>query len=298
MNKVNPENYHISISPLADIIRNEKIKFDDFQMQIFEEVFYLCVNDNFIKDVWNIRKEITKKHPNKKIPTTDTEEAEEIVRLLYLKNYRFYKEKMESLLKKYKLIHPLYWDNKLKWIEVEEIELAIIFKKKPRINLSNNKEAQKKLECYPSNLLDNIVFRNSPFQKDDGLPFWNNSYFTRKTMPTVGNSYHINYDGYAPKLTVSFPVYASLTEMKKILADNYGEIKKYRAEKLPLSDKKDYRKNELSKSIDAYSMSVLGKNFSQIAYELDKKYAGMEHNIDSVRKLIKRLKKESERFNK
>lgn len=290
---------YIDLTDLVSLLGNKKWKFDNNQMQIFEEIVFLCINDNFIKDVQKIRAYFIKKHPNIAIPARDTFQAEAVVRYLYMKHHKKYRQFIDELIKKYKLIAPLYWQDKLQFIESaieDEIRdnsyhFTKMSKGEARFNV-----IEEKLEDYPLNLMDNIILRNSPFQLDDAYPFWNNPYFTRKLSEGIGLSVSIE-DKYGTKLNIGFPPYASLSEMINLLKKNYKKIQEERAEFLAVPAKKDYRKSELKKSIDAYMMYVKGEKIERIAVELDRLYGG-EHTFESINKMVERMKKEAERFDK
>jgi len=154
---------------------------------------------------------------------------------------------------------------------------------------------ERSLQFCPLNLMDNIVLRNTPFLAgDDSYPLWNNPRFTRKPNENILVSLESKY---GVRINIGFPAYSSLSEMVNLLKNNYKKIQEFRAEVLPIPAKKDYRKSELKKSIDTYMMYVREWKIEKIAIELDKKYGG-EHTYESINKIVERMKKDSERFNK
>ena len=90
-------------------------------------------------------------------------------------------------------------------------------------------------------------------------------------------------------------MYATLSEMQKLLKDKYKEIQRYRNKHLPVSIKRDHRKDVLPKMIDAYVLEAQGKNSVLIAKFLDEKYKD-ENTFENVYMLVKRIKEEAKRF--
>lgn len=295
----NSQKNYIDIGDLSDLLANKRWHFDKHQMQIFEEIVYLCINDSFIKDVQKIRSYFIKKYSNIAIPTNNTYKAEAVVRFLYIKHHKKYKKLVEELIKKYKLIPWLYWEDKLRFINMyieDELKERDHFDRKISKSEARFNAIEEKLEDYPLNLMDNIILRNSPFQRDDAFPFWNNPYFTRKPMAGLSMPMSIVRKHQAI-INIGFPAYSSLSEMIELLKKNFKKIQEYRATELPVPAKKDYRKSELKKSIYAYMMYIKGEKIERIAIELDKKYGG-EHTFESIIKIVERMKKDSERFDK
>lgn len=269
--------------------------FDKYQLQIIEEVVFLCVNESFIQDIENIRKWMLGKYPKMPIPTKNLWRAEGILGFIYRKHYKKYKNLIAELIEKYKLISNLYWQDKFAHLDMkikDEMEDEKISQKEARSRAIEEISDNIDLE-----LLDSIIIRNKPFDTSDGFPFWCNPYFTRKLLNGIKPiTMNIKKD-WITQMEIGFPAYATLPEMQKLLKDNYKEIQIYRQKHLPLKAIKDSRKSSLAKMIDAYLFYLEGKNNARIAVELDKKYGG-DLTLDAVNVLIKRLKQESFRFNK
>jgi hypothetical protein len=259
---------YIDIADLSDFLRSdwaENLNLDGNYMQIIEEVVFLCINDDFIKDIGIIRKKILKKYPKFNIPTSIPHQASEIVCFVYENFYKDYKDSIKGIIEKYKLLSPMYHQEEF----MEDTSLQI---------------------------LDSIIFLNKPFDNSDAFPFWANPYFTKKTDELGGITIKITKDP-IPYLEIGFPPYANIQEMQKIIKKNYDKIQEYRNKNLPLLKQRDHRKDNLPKMIDAYMLSIQGKSKEKIAIELDKKYEN-EISFEGVNQLIKRIKSEAKRFNK
>lgn len=294
---------YIDLSGVSDFLKDNTSPSENAVRQILEEVVFLCINENFLKDVQSIRKIISIAYPNITLPISSAPIVEDFVRLLYTKFYVIYTSLMEDLIKKYKLIPSIYWRNKLELID--SCIWCRIYKSKdghethPPMKYMEDRAIRinRALKNLPLGLMDNIILRNSPIPKDDNFPLWANPYFTRSRYEGFPLSMRIDENPHQTMLNIGFPAYASLSEMITILRDNFNEIQKFRSEQLPIPNRKDARKNEIGKSIDAYTMSMDGLGLTKIANKLDIKYGG-DYTFEGVQKLIKRMKDESKRFDK
>lgn len=291
---------YIDIAEISDFLRSNESKqfnLDGSQMQLIEEVAFLCVNVNFIEDVNKIRNQLLKKNAKLNIPATHYRQAESILGYVYYNYYSQYKKFIEDLIYKYKLLPSIYWKDKLLFLD-NDIEDEVREAKEDGIKITK-KEAynialEKKVEDIELELLDSIIISNKPFSKHDGYPFWANPYFTRKIASDI--TIKLKKDGVA-RLEIGFQPYATLPEMKKVLKDNYKKIQEYRELHLPITQRRDHRKDNLPKMIDAYMLNLRGDKITSIANFLDEKYGG-DISFEGVNQLISRIKLESRRFNR
>lgn len=291
----------IDLTDLSYFLRNDVSKdfnITNHYMQMIEEVVFLCTNRDFISDIIDVRKKILKKYPRMEIPTLNTRKAEVFLGHIYEFWYEPYKKLIQILLDKYKLLPNVYWQDKLLFLDSkidDELDDARendekISKKEAR--LLALEDALENTELY---LLDSIILRNKPFDKRDIFPFWANPYFTRKTNELGGIKINIKKDLFS-HLEISFPPYTTLQEMQQLLKDNYKKIQEYREKQLPLPSKRDHRKDNLPKMIDAYMLYINGEDKSIIANFLDARYGG-SITFEGVTQLITRIQLEGERFN-
>jgi hypothetical protein len=292
---------YIDLSDLANFLRSDwrkQFNLDGHHMQLVEEVVFLCANDDFIRDVENIRKQILKKYPKLNIPTSNHRQAERILGFIYEHLYKPYKKSIEKLIEKYKLLPHLYWRDKFFMLD-SKIEDEITDAKDYYDEKITKKEARfraiKKItDDIDLELLDSIIIRNKPFDRYDGYPFWINPYLTRKTNELTGITINLEKEG-IPYLEIGFPPYATLPEMQKLLKNNYNKIQEYRERYLSVPAKRDHRKDNLPKMIDAYLLDTQGKKKATIANILDEKY-GSSITFEGVTQLVKRMKTEANRF--
>lgn len=294
-------NSYIDITDLSDFLRNNGrrwVNLDGHYMQVIEEVSFLCVNDNFIRDIIDTRKRLLKSHPGLNIPTDNTRQAESILGYVYEHSYKLYKNLIAKLIDKYKLLPSLYWKDKFYFL-ASEIETRLGSTIFPGEKLSKsearNEAIESIIEDMDLELLDSLILRNKPFDMHDGLPFWANPGLTRKTIGRGDISMNLKKTG-RPRLEIGFPPYATLPDMQAILKDNYKMIQEYREANLPVLSKRDHRKDNLPKMIDAYMLHTQGKSLKSIANILDKRYG--DYNLyEGVSQMISRIKSESKRFN-
>jgi len=298
----NPIKNYIDLTDLADFLIDKKhnlFALDNHSMQVIEEVAFLCANENFISDINNIRKQLIKKSPKLSIPRGTSYKSEQVLRFIYIHQYKLYKKSVENIIEKYKLLPELYWQDKFFMLD-SSIDSKISNKKsfgekinKKEIRLNVTEEA---LDDINLDLIDNIIILNKPFDKYDGYPLWANPYFTRKANKIGNTTIKIKKEG-IPSLEIGFPAYATLPEMQAILKQSYKKIQEYRASKLPVPAKRDHRKDNLPKMIDAYMLNAKGEDKTTIAVFLDDKYDD-NLSFEAVAQLIIRMKKETNRFNR
>ncbi len=266
--------------------------YDDHDMQIIEELVYLCINEDFVFDVNLIRSTIQRWYPKFLIPT-DSMDSTKIVRNFIAQNHSdAYRKRIEKLIKKYKLIPSLYWHDHFRFTP---------FKVKEYISERGMSKERAQFMAYEDAeftflppILDNIIIQNTVYDEREGPPYWLNSNFTRK-QHSGKLSIEIEKDSAETVLKVSFPPYCNLKEMQRLLQTNYKEIQKEREKELPVPARKDSRKQALPKALDAYIMQRKGMKLSEIAVRLDEKYSD-DLTFEAINKLIKRLVQESSRF--
>lgn len=103
---------YIDLSDLSEFLINKDkalLTIGNYEMQIIEEVAFLCINKDFIKDVLKIRNSLFKKIPNIEIPSRNLYSAESLLKKVYYNNYSNYKKSILELIDKYKLLQNLYW---------------------------------------------------------------------------------------------------------------------------------------------------------------------------------------------
>jgi hypothetical protein len=293
-----PQNY-IDISDLSKFLVNDwskQFNLDSHKMQIIEEVVFLCANDEFIKDIQKIRAKLRKRHPKLDLPTSEYRKVENILGFLYEYSYKEYKNSIEGLIKKYKLIPTIYWRDKLFMLDSiinDEIKDARDDKEKITKKEAFSRVLERLSDHLDPELLDYIIILNKPFDIHEGFPFWVNPYITREQLTDI--TINLKRQG-LPYLEIGFPPYANLKEMQTILKANYKKIQEYREANLPLPVKRDHRKDNLPKMIDAYMRTVLGDKETTVAIFLDKRYGG-SISFEGVKQLVSRMKKEADRFN-
>lgn len=281
---------YIDVGDLADYIRKEKS--DNDQLQIFEEVFFLCCNSQFVEDINKIRTMIESEIPDIKLPTYTEYNNSSILNLIYKKIYPTYKEAIRILIKKYKLISSIYWLDYYEWIE-NRIKMEMSIEKISRVE-AIKKIIEEKLNLKKLNLLDSIIIRNKLFDSRDEDLSWCNTYITRKSLKNI-MYINIKSNSFETNIWIGFPPYATLSEMQKLLKDNYEFIQEYRESKLPILKKRDHRKDNLAKIMDIYYLNSIGLNKTKLAVKLDEKY-NQDTTLESINIMLKRIKKESERF--
>jgi hypothetical protein len=105
---------YIEIQYLSDYLQSDFVKesiIDIRQMQITEEIIFLCTNNKFISDILKLRDKLMRKFPDLNLPIDikDTDKGSEILKFIYLNFYKEYQKSMSNILIKYKLIPELYW---------------------------------------------------------------------------------------------------------------------------------------------------------------------------------------------
>jgi len=292
---------YIDLSDLSEFLRsdcNKSLKLDNIHCQVIEEITFLCANDDFIKNVISIRKQILKKYPKLDIPTSNLYRAKRILGFIYKHFYKSYKKSITILIKKYKLLPHLYWSDKFFMLDSEienQLEHARDYYDKITKKEARMLAIEEITDDIELELLDSIIIQNKPHNKLSGFPFWANPYFTRKTSELGGLTMKVNKDAIS-YLEIGFPPYATLPEMQKLLKKHYKEIQIYREAHLPVSVRRDHRKDNLPKMIDAYLLDAQGNGKVTIANILDEKYGG-NITLEGVTQLIKRIKAETNRFN-
>lgn len=290
---------YIDISDLsAFLVSNwsKQFNLDSHKMQIIEEVAFLCANDKFIEDIKKIRTKLLKKHPKLDLPTLSYHKAERILGFLYEHSYKTYRGLVEDLIEKYKLIPTIYWRDKLFLLDSkidEEIRDARDDNEKITKKEAFSRVIKRLSDHLDPELLDYIIILNKPFDTHEGYPFWVNPYITREQLTDI--TINLKRHG-LPYLEIGFPPYANLKEMQTILKTNYQRIQEYRQSNLPLPAKRDHRKDNLPKMIDAYMLTVKGNTQTTIANHLDKQFGG-EISFEGVKQLVSRIKTEANRFN-
>lgn len=292
----------IDITDLSDFLRSDWCKqfnFDGHRMQLVEEVTFLCASQDFIKDIEAIRKRLLKKYPKLNLPVSNRREAERILRAIYFGFYEPYKKSIKALIQKYKLLSHIYWQDKFFLLDdrtEDEIEDAKDNDEEITKGEARFRAMEELLEDFDLVLLDNIIIRNKPFSKDNVFLSWANPYFTRKISELSSITININKEG-MNELEISFPPYATLPEMQALLKKNYKKIQEYREAHLPLTSKRDHRKDNLPKMIDAYMLDIQGKSKAEIANVLDERYGG-NTSFEAISQLVSRMKTEASRFSK
>jgi len=294
------EEAHINLVDLSVFLRSNRIKefkLDTHHFEIIEEVVFLCANTNFVNDINKIRKKILKKYPRLPLPVSNYIEAEYVLKFIYTHFYSQYKNLVEEILKKYKRLPNMYWQDKFLFLESKVDD--IIKKGKFCGNKVGKKEAlflamEEMTDNINLELIDSLIIRNAPFQAGDGFPFWVNPFLTRKTAELGGITVNLR-KGPINLIEIGFPPYATLTEMKELLTDQYEKIQEYRNKTLFLPIKRDHRKDNLPKMIDAHTLNLQGKSDEEIAIILDAKYGG-DITFEAVRQLIKRMGLEADKF--
>jgi hypothetical protein len=296
MTPINKEPLDIDLRSLLDFLNSgftELLGLDSHDMQIIEEVVFLCLNPDFILDVNILRGEIIKKFPNLNIPASNYDQARSIVVSLGFNHYEFYRSKIYEIISRYNLIPALYWNDRFKFYR---FDVPDFMSEDGMTREQAELEAQRKLDhTYQMQILDFIFILNTVFDESEGTPSWINSNYTRKAILDNQLSLDVEHSYHETTLNVSFPPYANLTEMQQLLAKNYKRIQEYRSKHLPLSPKKDRRKTALPKMLDAYLMNRAGYGVMGISLALDSKY-GTESTFEGVTKLIERMHQEVTRF--
>lgn len=294
--------HYIDLFDLSSFLKSKSVedyKFDGHHYQIIEEVVFLSANKNFISDILSARLKIQKRFPDLILPTDNIYKAKQILRLLYISFYEEYKTIISDLISEYKLLPDLYWRDKIFSLNRETEKLLDDHEfsgDKITKDEANSIALDSLLEDVDLDLLDNIIICNKPFNKADGFPFWINPFLTRKTNELMGLRMEVLQNP-IPYLNIGFPIYASLIEMQKMLKENYQAIQDFRVNNIQWKDKRDHRKDNLPKMIDAYLLDKVGKDKLQISIELEKEY-GTEISFEAVGQLIKRFQDEANKMGK
>lgn len=273
----------------------ERFKLDSHHMQIIEEVVFLCLNESFIRDIQMMRSKIQTYFPDTFLPTQNTRQTRDLALLLGLKWHEKYKENINQIVRKYNLIPSLYWRDQFSLAHgrvLDKIQDKGVSKLEAENEIWNDRH-----NFYLPSLLDWIILQNTVFDPEEAWPSWINPHITKKSDSPLMFNMNIEEQFGITNLKISFPPYASLTEMKKILTDNYAKIQNFREERLPMPAKKDRRKTALPKMIDAYLMTKDGFNTAKITLALEEKYQS-EMTFENVSKLIQRLEIGISRFNR
>jgi hypothetical protein len=291
---------HIDLTGLSGFLRSEwrdQFHLDGHHMQIIEEVVFLCANVEFIRDIENIRRLILKKCPEVVIPTTNYYMAKGLLVTICRQLYGPYRKSIQSIIEKYKLLPPLYWQDQFRQLDSnikDEMRGSNFYGKQISKKEARLLAIEEIAEDIELTLLDSIVLRNEPFDTKESYPFWVNPLFTRKTDHLGGITIKLNKVG-IPHLEIGFPPYATLSDMQAILKQNYKKIQEHREAHLPVSKKRDHRKDNLPKMIDAYLMHISGEGKPTIANFLDKRYGG-SISYEGVMQLLNRMNAEASRF--
>jgi hypothetical protein len=283
---------------LNDGILGKKDKLDKKYNQIIEEVVFLCGNRNFIRDIVNLRQMIMNEMPGITLPVEDHLYASHIRQAVYCGFFKVYKKAVKQIIKRYKILPQIYWKNVLKNLK-SDVQIELIkdggIPSDGSKAYFNTKVVTKTLLHCPLELLDLIIFTNKPFcSKNMFSPYWADPKITRgePILPMFINPDVNDDDSY---LYIGFPPYATSEEMQGLIKKQYDIIQKYREKHLPLLPKRDHRKDNLPKMIDAYMLSMAGKSRVQICRALEEKY-GPDLTFEAVDLLIRRFKDETKRF--
>jgi hypothetical protein len=297
INKINKQKNENRIDLSGLIWLSGHGSFNNHQMQILEEVAFLCINRNFVERVNKARVALKNKFVKVEFPIENTWRAERFLEVIYRYYYKQYKSFIEGMLKDFKLLPSLYWRDKLEFLEMD-IEDYLreerwfggrdmkISKREAREEMLD-----KALEDSFLELLDSIIIRNAPLKKGE-LPLWCNQHLTRGMKGIF--PVELKKDG-VPGVQITFPIYATLSEMQKLLKENYNKIQKIRSAATPLLAKRDHRKDNLAKMLLAHELFQQGKSLAKISVELDKIFGGYI-SFEGVRVLVQRAEKEASRF--
>ncbi len=227
---------------------------------ILQDLFYLCKNDSFVKNIVKTRKAIIKKLKTKNIKLQDIPTDQKVL----AKNYK------DNLFKKG------FWN----WYR-EQLGL---------IAYEHNYYEQcfiDKEDLEDFNILENIIFLNDPVWSE-------NSSFGIPLRPRAGNL-SIDYDVNGAYIRAKFDIGTDKRTMKIIIDKDFGTVAKLREKEYRIPINRREIDSDLLIKNEILKMSANGDTDTEIAVKLESK--GLKDvSLDKVRLKIERAKVKIARF--